>query len=95
MDGGISLNILYAHTLRLMGIGLDQLRPNTKPFHGIAPGKQVQPLEQIDLRVWFGTAKNFRKEILTFEVGGSREPTTLYLGGPVTPNSWRSPTIPT
>jgi hypothetical protein len=43
MDGGSSLNILYAHTLRL-GIGLDQLRPSTKPFHGVAPGKQVQPL---------------------------------------------------
>jgi hypothetical protein len=70
MDGGSSLNILYAHTLRLMGIGLDQLRPSMKPFHGIAPGKQVQPLGQIDLPVWFGTAKNFRKEILTFEVVG-------------------------
>jgi hypothetical protein len=51
MDGGSSLNILFAHTLRLMGIGLDQLRPSTKPFHGIAPGKQVQPLGQIDLPV--------------------------------------------
>jgi hypothetical protein len=29
MDGGNSLNILYAHTLRLSGVGLDQLRPNT------------------------------------------------------------------
>jgi hypothetical protein len=29
MDGGSSLNILYAHTLRLLGIGLDQLRPST------------------------------------------------------------------
>jgi hypothetical protein len=28
MDGGSSLNILYAHTLRLMEIGLDQLRSN-------------------------------------------------------------------
>jgi hypothetical protein len=27
MDGGSSLNILYAHTLWLMGISLDQLRP--------------------------------------------------------------------
>jgi hypothetical protein len=27
MDGGSILNILYAYTLRLMGIGLDQLRP--------------------------------------------------------------------
>jgi hypothetical protein len=41
MDGGSSLNILYAHTLRLLGIGLDQLRPSTMPFHGVAPGKRV------------------------------------------------------
>jgi hypothetical protein len=51
MDGGSSLNILYAHTLHLLGIGLDQLRPSTTPFHGVAPGKRVQPLGQIDLPV--------------------------------------------
>jgi hypothetical protein len=39
MDGGSSLNILY--TLRLMGIGLEQLRPSTMPFHGVATGKCV------------------------------------------------------
>jgi hypothetical protein len=44
MDGGSSLNILYAHTLLLLGIGLDQLRPSTTPFHGVASGKRVQPL---------------------------------------------------
>jgi hypothetical protein len=73
MDGGSSLNILYAHTLRRMGIGLDQLRPSTTPFHGVAPGKCVQPLEQIDLTVWFGTPDNFCKETLTFEVVGFRD----------------------
>jgi hypothetical protein len=41
MDGGRSLNILYAHTLQMMGIGLDQLRPSTTPFHGVALGKRV------------------------------------------------------
>jgi hypothetical protein len=51
MDGGSSLNILYAHTLRLLGIGLDQLRPSMTPFHDVAPGKRVQPLGQIDLPV--------------------------------------------
>jgi hypothetical protein len=65
MDGGNSLNILYAHTLRLLGIGLDQLRPSTTPFHGVASGKRVQPLGQIDLPVWFGTPDNYRKETLT------------------------------
>jgi hypothetical protein len=51
MDGGSSLNILYTHTLRLMAIGLDKLRPSTTPFHGVAPGKSIQPLRQIDLPV--------------------------------------------
>jgi hypothetical protein len=41
MDGGSNLNILYVHTLRLMGIGLDQLRPSTTSFHGVTPGKHV------------------------------------------------------
>jgi hypothetical protein len=72
MDGGSSLNILYAHTLHLLGIGLDQMRSSTMPFHGVAPGKRVQPLGRIDLPVWFGMPDNFRKETLTFEVVGFR-----------------------
>jgi hypothetical protein len=82
MDGGSSLNILYAHTLRLLGIGLDQLRPSTTPFHGVAPGKRVQPLGQIDLSVWFGTPSNYRKEMLTFEVVGFRGAYHAILGRP-------------
>jgi hypothetical protein len=71
MDGGRSLNILYAHTLRLMGISLEQLRPSTTPLHGVAPGKRVLPLGQIDLPVWFGTPDNFRKQTLTFSTLGA------------------------
>jgi hypothetical protein len=82
MDGGSSLNILYAHTLRLLGIGLDQLRPSTTPFHGVAPGKCVQHLGQIDLPVWFGTPDNFHKETLTFEVVGFRGAYHAILGRP-------------
>jgi hypothetical protein len=92
MDGGSSLNILYTHTLRLLGIGLDQLRPSTTPFHSVAPGKRVQPLGQIDLPVWFGTPDNFRKETLTFEVVGLRG---AYHAIRATPSSWQSPTTPT
>jgi len=70
MDGGSSLNILYAHSLELMGVDLDKLHPSMSPFHGIVSGKRVQPLGQIDLPVCFGTPSNFRKEVLTFEVVG-------------------------
>jgi hypothetical protein len=82
MDGGSSLNILYVRTLRLLGIGLDQLRPSTTPFHGVAPGKRVQPLRQIDLPVWFGASSNYRKETLTFEVVGFRGAYHAILGRP-------------
>jgi hypothetical protein len=82
MDGGSSLNILYTHTLRLLGIGLDQLRPSTTSFHGVAPGKRVQPLGPIDLPVWFGMPNNFRKETLTFEVVGFRGTYHAILGRP-------------
>jgi hypothetical protein len=82
MDGGSSLNILYAHTLRLLGIGLDQRRPSTTPLHGVTPGKRIQPLGQIDLPVCFGTSDNFRKETLTFEVVGFRGAYHAILGRP-------------
>jgi hypothetical protein len=79
MDSGSSL---YAHTLRLMGIGLDQLRPSMMSFHGVALGKRVQPLGQIDLLVLFGTPDNFRKETLTLEVVGFRGAYHAILGCP-------------
>jgi hypothetical protein len=82
MDGGSSLNILYAHTLHLLGIGLDQLWPSTTPFHGVTLGKRVQPLRQIDLPVWFGMPDNFRKETLTFEVVWFRGAYHAILGRP-------------
>jgi hypothetical protein len=68
MDGGSSLNIIYAETLGLLQIDLSSIRASAAPFHGIIPGKRVQPLRQLDLPVCFGTPSNFRKETLMFEV---------------------------
>ena len=73
---------MYAPTLELMGIGLDKLRPIKSSFHGVAPGKRFQPLGQIELHVCFGTAANFRKEVLTFEVVGFRGSYHAILGRP-------------
>jgi hypothetical protein len=69
MDGGSSLSIIYVETLGLMEIDLSTIRADVAPFHGIIPGKRVQPLGQLDLPVCFGAPSNFRKETLTFEVG--------------------------
>jgi hypothetical protein len=82
MDGGNSLNIIYAETLRLLRIDLSSVRAGTSPFHGIIPGKRVQPLGQLDLPVCFGTPSNFRRETLTFEVVGFRGTYHAVLGRP-------------
>jgi hypothetical protein len=82
MDGGSSLNIIYAETLGLLKIDLSMIRAGAAPFHGIIPGKRVLPLGQLDLHVCFGTPANFRKETLTFEVAGFRGTYHAVLGRP-------------
>jgi hypothetical protein len=44
MDGGSSLNIIYAEALGLLGVDLSMIRADAAPFHGIVPGKRVLPL---------------------------------------------------
>jgi hypothetical protein len=82
MDGGSSLNIIYIETLGLLQIDLSTIRAGVAPYHGIIPGKRVQPLGQLDLPVYFGTPSNFRKETLTFEVVGFRGTYHAVLGRP-------------
>jgi hypothetical protein len=82
MDGGSSLNIIYAKTLVLLEIDLSTIRAGAAPFHGIIPRKRVLPLGQLDLPVCFGTPSNFRKETLTFEVVEFRGTYHTVLGRP-------------
>jgi hypothetical protein len=82
MDGGSSLNIIYAKTLELLGVDRSEIRAGAAPFHGIAPEKRILPLGQIDLPVCFGTPSNFRKETLTFEEVGFRGTYHVVLGRP-------------
>ena len=72
MDGGSSLNIIYLETLDLLSIERARLQPSVGGFHGVVPGKKALLVGRIDLPVCFGTAANFRKETLTFEVVGFR-----------------------
>jgi hypothetical protein len=82
MDGGRSLNIIYAETLGLLRIDLSSVRAGAAPFHGIILGKCVQPLGQLDLPVCFWTPSNFRRETLTFEAVGFRGTYHAVLGRP-------------
>jgi hypothetical protein len=68
MDGGSSLNLIYADTLRKIKIPMNELLPTENSFHGIVPGKSTYPLGVIHLDVIFGTPSNFRKEKIEFKV---------------------------
>ncbi|KAI4980086.1 hypothetical protein ZWY2020_016839 [Hordeum vulgare] len=68
MDGGSGLNIMYADTLKGMGIPMSKLSKSSMQFHGVVPGRKAKSLGQIALDVVFGSDKNFHKEKLTFEV---------------------------
>lgn len=60
MDGGSNIDILYAATLRCMGIPKSQLSPSNIQFHGIVPGKAARPMGRISLEVVFSEENNFR-----------------------------------
>ena len=51
-----------------MHISLSNLAPTDTRFHGITPKKPNYPLGKIALDVQFGSAENFRKEKIEFEV---------------------------
>nr|CAE03266.1 OSJNBa0011J08.21 [Oryza sativa Japonica Group] len=68
VDGGSSINLLFAGTLDAMGIPRSELTPTDQPFHGITPQSSSKPLGKITLPVTFGQANNFRMEQITFDV---------------------------
>jgi hypothetical protein len=54
MDGGSSLNIIYAETLELLGVDRSEIQASAAPFHGIAPkdgnGSDSDRILQISVR---------------------------------------------
>jgi hypothetical protein len=68
IDGGSSINLLYASTLDAVGIPRSELMPTHQPFHGITPESSSKQLGKITLPVTFGHAENFRTKQITFDV---------------------------
>ena len=68
MDGGSSINILYASTLKRMRISESQLTHSNVKFHAIVPGCQAASMGKITPQVTFGDADNYRTEDVSFEV---------------------------
>ena len=82
MDGGSSINILYYETFRRMSLTHKQLQPWDTVSHGIIPGKSARPIGKICLEVAFGSAANFRSEVIPFEVIKLRSTYYAILGRP-------------
>ena len=54
IDGGARLNIIFADTLKKIGLDYTSLLTSTNvPFYGIVPGKAAMPLGQNMLPVTF------------------------------------------
>jgi hypothetical protein len=72
IDGGSSLNIIFAETLRKMDFDFNKMTTCNESFYGVVPDKSVYPIGHVCLPVTFGTKENFRTEYLTFEVADFR-----------------------
>ncbi|KAK1610840.1 hypothetical protein QYE76_034513 [Lolium multiflorum] len=68
MDGGSGLNLLFASTMKAMGLTVDMLKESDTGFHSIIPTQPAYSLGKTSLDVVFGTPNNFRKEKVEFEV---------------------------
>jgi hypothetical protein len=83
IDGGSSLNLIFASTLRKMGLDLtDMVIPSKSSFYGIVLGNAVHPLGTAVLPVTFGMRKNYRTEFIKFEVANFESSYHAILGRP-------------
>src|SRR4051812_35771624 len=65
-----------------MGLTHKQLQTSNTVFHRIVPGKSARPIGKIYLETAFGTAENFRSEIIPYEVVKLESPYHAILGRP-------------
>jgi hypothetical protein len=83
IDGGSGLNLIFASTLKKMGLDLtNKLTPSKAPFYGIVPGNAAHPLGTVVLTVTFGTRENYRTEFIKFEVANFESSYHAILGRP-------------
>jgi hypothetical protein len=83
IDGGSGLNLIFASTLRKMGLDFTgMLLPSKSPFYGIVPGNTAHPLGTVVLPVTFGTRENYRTEFIKFKVANFESSYHAILGRP-------------
>jgi hypothetical protein len=83
IDGGSGLNLIFASTLRKMGLDFtDMLVPSKSPFYSIIPGNAVHPLGTVVHPVTFGMRENYRTDFIKFEVANFESSYHAILGHP-------------
>jgi hypothetical protein len=83
IDGGSGLNLIFASTLRKMGLDFtDMLVSSKSPFCGIVLGNATYPLGTVVLPVTFGTSENYHTEFIKFEVANFESSYHAILGRP-------------
>jgi hypothetical protein len=83
IDGGSGLNLIFASTLRKMGLDLmHMVVPSKSPFYSIVPGNTVHPFGTVVLPITFGTRENYRTEFIKFEVANFKSSYHAILGRP-------------
>jgi hypothetical protein len=83
IDDGSGLNLIFASSLRKMGLDLtDMLVPSKSPFYRIVPGNAAHPLGTVVLPVTFGTRENYRTEFIKFKVANFESSYHAILGRP-------------
>jgi hypothetical protein len=83
ITGGSGLNLIFASTLRKMGLDFtDMLVPSKFPFYSIVPGNAAHPLGTVVLPVTFGMRENYRTKFIKFEVANFKSSYHAILGRP-------------
>ena len=82
IDGGSTLDIIFASTLQNMGYDTASLVPSDQAFYGIIPGAGSTPVVRATLPVTFGTHDNYRTEYVNFEVAEFETSYHIILGRP-------------
>ena len=80
IDGGAGLNVLSVDMFDNLQVPYEQLQP-TKPFSGVTDGSTT-PIGQVRLPVTFEERKNYRTELIDFDVVHIRLPYNAILGYP-------------
>ena len=95
MDGGSSMNIIFASTLQKMLIPRSVWKKSSTMLHGVVPGEAATSLGIVKLEVVFGNRRNFTKQVLEFEVLDWQSQYHAILGGQHSHSSWRCRIMPT